>query len=237
MFRTFVAGLVALGCLAWSEVPRARADNLGLSLGVVAKLGGGGNYLPPPSEKPPFAAPFDDGVGGYGIAGGVAVDVRLLRGLLGVETGFIVDALKNWSKYEPTGNAGPELSLGWSSTDLRVPLLLSVGTPGEGTRLSFGTGPEFVVPMGTDFELEIERAGFFQDAMYRYEVEAETHVNWLFNFGLASPVGPVRVTFDLRFALNLAVPDTYAERVFNGALVTQHSMDLRLLLGVGYDLL
>lgn len=216
-------------------VQHAQADDLGLSLGLVAKAGAGANYLPAPSGTPMIAGPFDDGVGGYGIAGGLAVDARLFKGLLGVESGLIIDAVTDWSKYEPAGNAGPELSLGWSTTELRIPLLVSVGTPGDGTRLSFGTGPEFVVPLSATYEIEVERGVF--GSGYNFDAESETHVNWLVNLGIASPLGPLRATFDVRFAYNLGVPDTYAERLNGGQVKTLHAMDLRLLVGLGYDLL
>lgn len=101
--------------------------------------------------------------------------------------------------------------------------------------MAFGIGPEFVFPLSA--------SGTAGDAPgsqnFIPNAEGQTHVNWLVNLGLAVPVGPVRVSFDLRFAYNLATPATYAERYDRTSqnLVAVHEMDIRLILGVGYDIL
>ena len=195
-----------------------------------AKLGVGGNYLSSPSPKPTASLPFDDGVGGFGVGGGIFGEARFLDGHIGAELGFIFDSSTNWSKYTVNGT---DFNPGWSALDLRMPVLINAGTSDAGTRVAVGTGPEFAFPLSASGEIT---GGGVNRTL---TTNTSTHVNWLVNLGLSTPVGPVKVTFDVRFAYNLATPTTYAERynVVSFTVVPQHEMDLRLLIGVAYDVL
>lgn len=197
---------------------------------VGVKFGVGGNYLPAPDKPAGASYFFDDGVGGVGFGGGFYSQARVLDGLLGLELGFIFDSSNNWSKYTLNGN---DFEPAWTTLEMRMPLLFSVGTPGEGTRVSFGTGPEFAFPLSAS----TEAPGPFPTTG---TVATETHVNWLINLGLAVPVSVVKVSFDLRFGYNLGLPSNNYERASGSVpsyyVLAEHALDLRLLLGVGYDL-
>jgi hypothetical protein len=225
--------LILLGVALGSAPASAEDSAYHVTAGV--KLGAGGNFLGAPDDKPATTLPFDDGVGGWGLGGGVFGEIRILRGHLGAELGLIFDSSHNWSELT-YGNA-LEYRLGWSATDLRIPLLINAGTGDQGTRLAIGTGPEFVVALGADGKVEnTSGTAPFPVAL---NASSESHVNWAFNAGLAAPVGPVKLTFDIRFALNLSAPDQYADRydAFSGTVTAVHRMDLRLLLGVAYDVI
>jgi hypothetical protein len=213
----------------------AQAEDRAYQVTVGGKLGVGGNFLGAP-EDPPAGNPFfDDGVGGWGIGGGIFGEARFLDGHLGAEIGLLFDSVHNWSKL--TVNNAIDYRLGWTGTDLRLPILINGGTSNEGTRLAFGTGPEFVFPLGYEPISEVDSGPNIPFAAFT--TEGKTHVNWVFNAGLAAPVGPVKLTFDIRFALNLQNLDQYADRVEYTPLgvTAMHRMDLRLLLGVAYDVL
>lgn len=223
----------ALGMMSVWSAGSAGAQQLGpLALGV--KLGAGGNMLLEPDDKAsvPVGA-FDDGVGGYGITGGFYAELRLLDGLLAVESGLMFDTVNNWSQLDLFG---VEYELGWTSNSLRIPLLVSVGTPGSGTRVSLGTGFELVLPLGASQQFSVERGSGGAGGSLLTGAETETQGNWLVNLGLASPVGPLRLSFDVRFALNLSPPSNYADRYDSGTVLAEHGMDLRLLLGLAYEL-
>jgi hypothetical protein len=230
---------LALACGVFLAVILARvpaqAEGRPYQVTVGGKLGVGGNFLGAPSDPPAGTLPFDDGVGGWGLGGGVFGEARFFKGHLGAEIGLLFDSSHNWSKLT-VGNA-IDYRLGWKATDLRLPILVNAGTSNEGTRLAFGTGPEFVFPLGTTAVSEVDSGPAV--APLPLNAEGKTHVNWVFNAGLAAPIGSVKLTFDIRFALNLQNLDQYADRYdfFSSTVVAMHRMDLRLLFGVAYDVL
>jgi hypothetical protein len=205
-------------------------------LTVGGKLGVGGNFLPAPDDPPAGGSqPFDDGVGGWGIGGGIFSEVRFFDGHLGAELDLLIDSSHNWSKL--TINT-TDYKLGWAATDLRMPILINAGTSNKGTRLAFGTGPEFVFALGADGKSEVASGPNFP--FPNFDAKGKTHTNWAFNAGLGLPIGPVRVTFDVRFSLNLQSQSKYADRFENTlppSVVAMHRMDLRLLIGVAYDVI
>lgn len=205
------------------------ASDSGMALAFGLKIGGGGNLLPTP-DPAPMGLPFDDGVGGYAFTVGGYAELRILDGLVGFQTGLLFDFVTNLSELStPTGDQ----TWGWSATDLRVPILVQIGTPGEGTRLYATTGPEVVLGMSA------ERTS---DTFGPLAVQSDTHANWLVGIGLASPISVLRLSFDIQFAYNLGAKGTYAERVSGSApfgtlsVQGQHAMDLRLLIGAAYGL-
>lgn len=215
---------------------RARAEDSWYQVTAGAKLGVGGNFLPAPDDAPAGSPPFDDGVGGWGLGGGIFGEARFFNGHLGAEIGLLVDSSHNWSKLT-IGNA-IDYRLGWKATDLRLPLLINAGTSNDGTRLAFGTGPEFVFSLAADPTSEVTSG---PDVPFpAFDATGKTHVNWAFNAGLGVPLGRLRLTFDVRFALNLQNLDSYADRYEFTAppnVVAMHRMDLRFLFGVAYDVI
>lgn len=197
------------------------------------KAGGGGNYLGEPSNRPAVSLPFDDGAGGWGAGVGPYVQGAILDGLLSLELGLIVDWGYNWSQYT-LGQTDYEL--GWDFTTMRIPIMFEVGTPGEGTRLSLGTGPELAVGMGA--KGKVDGANMSQ----RFPATGEGGTHWAFNLGIEAPFKMLRLSFDVHYTLNLDSVKDYRERVaFVGnsgipvSVLAKHDMDLRLLLGVAYD--
>jgi hypothetical protein len=236
--RACLAGSVLL-VLLFAGVP-ARAEDSFYQLTAGAKLGAGGNYLGKPDDPPAGGSlPFDDGVGGWGLGGGIFSEVRFFNGHLGAELDLLIDSSHNWSKLS-VGNT-VDYKLGWSATDLRMPILVNAGTSNEGTRVAFGTGPEFVFALGAKPTSEVTSGPNvpFPD----FDAKAKTHVNWAFNLGLAAPVGRLKLTFDVRFALNLNKQAKYADRWDLASLTSPPSvvamtrMDLRLLVGIAYDVI
>lgn len=224
--------------LVLAKIP-ARAEDSFYQLTAGAKLGVGGNYLGAPDDPPAGGSlPFDDGVGGWGLGGGIFSEVRFFNGHLGAELDLLIDSSHNWSKLS-IGNT-LDYKLGWSATDLRMPVLVNVGTSNEKTRLAFGTGPEFVFALGAKPTSEVTSGP--NVPFNAFDAKTKTHVNWAFNLGLAAPVGRVKLTFDIRFTLNLNSQSKYADRwdISPGgtpSVVAMHRMDLRLLLGVAYDVI
>ena len=231
--RGFACALLVAAILA--NAP-ARAEESPYQLTVGAKLGAGGNFLGAPDDPPAGTLPFDDGVGGWGIGGGIFSEARFLNGHLGAEIGLLIDSSHNWSKL--TISNAIDYQLGWNATDLRLPVLVNVGTNNEGTRLALGTGPEFAFSLGADATSEVTSG---PDVPFpAFDAKGKTHVNWAFNAGLGLPIGRLRLTFDIRFALNLQSPDKYADRYELGtppSVIALHRMDLRFLIGLGYDLI
>ena len=196
---------------------------------VGAKLGVGGNYLAAPDNPLMQSGYFDDGAGGFGIGGGIFGEARFLNGHLGAELGFIFDSSSNTSKYTFNGN---DVNPGWSALDMRMPVLINAGTSDESLRLAIGTGPEFAFPLSASGNVSSSAGDVSIPS------RTQTHVNWLINLGLAAPLGPVKLSFDIRFAYNLGMPSNYADRYnLTTGVLAQHQMDLRLLFGVAYDVL
>lgn len=200
------------------------------------KFGGGGNYLSTPTNRPLTPQPFDDGAGGWGAAIGPYVQGTILDGLLSLETGFIFDWGYNWSKFTLNNT---DYEFGFEFSTLRIPLMLELGTPGEGTRLSVGTGPEFAIGRGSKGRVD---PGVPPTQYTSFPAHGEGGTLWAFNVGAEVPFKMLRITFDIHYTMNLDSQSDYAKRVglspgggLTPDVLAKHDMDLRLLLGVGYD--
>ena len=228
----------------------AQAGDLGkVQMTVGAKAGASGNYLTEPDNGPAgFSAPFEEGAGGWGGGGGLFAETRFLKGHLGLETGMAFDFARNKSTI--TYNNTVETEWGWKQLQMRIPLLIQGGTgdtKGK-PRFAVGVGPEFVIPLSTKPHFDITEGeqfvpddSFFTD---NFTTRDKVTVNLLANIGVGIPVGPVRLTFDLRYAYGLGMPKDYDDRVdnlvasssgFGVDVLARYNMDLRVLLGVGYD--
>ena len=230
----------------------AQAGELGkIQLTVGAKGGASGNYLNEPDNGPEFVAgPFEEGAGGWGGGGGIFAEARFLKGHLGFETGMNFDWMRNKSTIDiSVGGVNIETEWGWKQMQMRIPFLLQGGTSDQKgkPRFAVGIGPEIVVPLSSSPISDVTQGaefvpdGFFSDD---FTVIDKTYVNFLANIGVGIPVGPVRITFDLRYALGLGMPKEYDERVpeftpsamgYTTEVLARYNMDLRVLLGVGYD--
>jgi hypothetical protein len=237
---------LAVGALLFPQ--SAEAGDLGkVQLTVGAKGGASGNFLSEPDNGPAgVAAPFEEGAGGWGGGGGLFAETRFLKGHLGVETGLAFDFARNKSTI--TWNDTVETEWGWKQLQLRVPLLIQGGTSDQKDkpRFAVGVGPEFVIPVSSKPHFAITEGEAFIDESFfadGFTVNDKAYVNFLANIGLGIPVGPVRLTFDLRYALGLGLGKDYDERVdfeplanpIQTDVLARYNMDLRVLLGVGYD--
>jgi len=220
---------------AGDDVPQdgATREKFPLRLLVALKGGGGGNYQNVPDQPPPSSRPFDDGAGGWGAMLGVTVQATAFKGLLGLEMGLLYDWGHTWSKFT-FNNADTEW--GYEFSTMRFPLLLEVGTPGEGSRLSFGTGPEFA--FGGDAEV-VATSDDFGGVNDTRATGGQGSTFWIFNLGAELGVEDyLAVTFDIHYAMNLDAESVYVDRFDNPndpfTLQAKNDHELRLMLGVGY---
>ena len=227
--------------------PSDEALFFGWSAGV--KGGFGGNYLTPPDDVPLGLgdAPLADGAGGFGGGGGIAGEFRALWGHLGLEIDILFDRQKNWASI--TYNNVVETDWITRATSLRVPILLEGHLDGPMVRASLGIGPEFVVGLAADTDVEVTEggqyvtAGDLADIRSRFSARTATDTYLAVALGFAIKVWVLNITIDLRYAYNLTQPDAYLDRAAITAdstgwtidTVASSTMDGRVLLGVSYD--
>jgi hypothetical protein len=224
----------------------------GASLGL--KGGFGGNYLSKPDNTLPGTLPFDGGAGGIGGGGGIYTEFRILWDHLGLEVDFLFDRSKNWCNIEYNGLVDTDWI--YHQTALRIPVLLKGALSKGITRASLGIGPEFVVGLAAETDIEVNEGeqylGPGGTAALRsiYSASTQTDVFLAFDLGLAFLVWNLAITVDLRYAYNLTQPKDYEDRVeldssldpttnewqLNQATTAaSNSMDLRLMLGISYE--
>lgn len=197
------------------------------------KGGGGGNYQNVPDQPPVGARPFDDGAGGWGAIVGVTVQATVFKGLLGLEMGLLYDWGHTWSKFT-FNNADTEW--GYEFSTMRFPLLLEIGTPGEGSRLAFGTGPEFGFGGDAKVVATSDDVGGVNNTA---STGGQGSTFWVFNLGAELAVEDfLAVTFDIHYAMNLDAESVYNDRFDNPndpfTLQAKNDHELRLMLGIGY---
>lgn len=221
----------------------------GVSLGVKGAFGG--NFVTDPDNAPPGAIIFDDGAGGIGGGGGLYTEFRILNGHLGLEFDLIFEKNKNWSSI--TFSNVVETDWIFTFNAVRIPLLLEGSVESESVRGSLGIGPEFVVGTGASTDIEVTEGDQYLDEDGRQGLEAtadrftaskQTDTYICFGLGLAIKVWKLAITIDMRYAYNLTQPSEYDDRVeYSGSqtepdveTIASNSMDLRILLGVAYEL-
>jgi hypothetical protein len=241
----FCAAAAADGADAKTPAGGSSRPFFGLSAG--AKGSFGGNYLTPPDDVPPGALLYDDGAGGVGGGGGLYVELRALRGHLGLELDVLFEGNKNWSNIE--FNDVVKTDWIYRFKTVRVPLLLEGSVENDLVRGSLGFGPEFVVGTGASTGIEVTEGGAYVDAASldaqrdRFTAAPQTDTFLCAAFGLGFKVWRLVISLDLRYAYNVTQPKGYLDRLRiagTGAdaeqeVVASSTMDLRLLLGVGYD--
>lgn len=192
------------------------------------KAGGGGSYQTKPTRGlgAVGSQPLDDGAGGWAAIIGVTVQATILEGLVGLQIGLLNDWGYSWSEYS-VGNTDTEW--GYEYSTWRFPLLLQLGTPGKGNRVSIGTGPEFafggdatVIAESTNGGLNMTIPAIDQGGTF-----------WVFNLGAELDVAQVLVlNFDIHYAMNLGTDDDYHTPFADFPAKNDH--ELRLMLGLGY---
>jgi hypothetical protein len=219
----------------------------GWSAGIKGAIGG--NYLAPPEDVPAGLgdAPLADGAGGFGGGGGIAGEFRALWGHLGLEVDVLFDRQKNWASI--TYSSVVETDWIVRATSLRIPVLLEGYLDGPLVRVSLGLGPEFVVGLAADTDVEITEGGSYvpaadlADIRSRFAAHPATDTYLAVALGFAIKVWVLNVTIDLRYAYNLTQSDAYLDRAKIAAdstgwtidTVASSTMDGRILLGVSYD--
>ncbi len=221
----------------------------GVSLG--AKGCFGGNFVTSPDNAPAWALVYDDGAGGIGGGGGLYTEFRILKGHLGLEFDLIFEHNKNWSSI--TFNNVLETDWIFTFNAVRMPLLLEGSLESESVRGSLGVGPEFVVGTGAATDIQVTEGSQYLDedglqalqaSRNRFTASKQTDTYICFGLGLAIKVWKLAVTIDMRYAYNLTQPSEYDDRVeYSGSTtepdvetIASNSMDLRILLGVAYEL-
>jgi hypothetical protein len=166
----------------------------------------GGNFVTNPDNAPAWALIYDDGAGGIGGGGGLYTEFRILKGHLGLEFDLIFEKNKNWSSI--TFSNVVETDWIFTFNAVRV----------------------------DENELQASRN--------RFTASKQTDTYICFGLGLAIKVWKLAITIDMRYAYNLTQPSEYDDRVkYSGSTtepdvetIASNSMDLRILLGVAYEL-
>lgn len=246
---TLAAALVAAGGAAGAAEGGGGAPAkpfFGVSAGL--KGGIGGNYLTEPEDVyPPGAILYDDGAGGFGGGGGLYAEFRLLWGHLGLELDVLFEGNKNWSEVEFSNVVDTDWIYRFQT--VRLPLLLEGSVENDLMRGSLGLGPEFVVgtKSGTDIQVtdggEYVEEGAVAALEEGFRSKDQTDTFLCVGVGMAFKVWKLAISLDLRYAYNLTQPKDYQDRTalepagdgFTAEVVASSTMDLRILLGIAYE--
>ncbi|MFO8074358.1 MAG: hypothetical protein R6V85_21045 [Polyangia bacterium] len=247
MYRTCLftglAALFAFPALA-ADGEENDPDFFGYSAGLKGSIGG--NYLTVPEDVPPGFGElaFADGAGGFGGGGGIALEFRVLEGHLGLELDMLFEKSRNWASI--TYSEVVETDWIYSFTSMRIPILLEGSLENDTVRASIGVGPEFVVGLSCETEIEVTEGSQYvvgQDLDSFLSAEDANDTFITAGLGFAFKVWMLSIDLDLRYAYNLTQPENYLDRVEiqgsgnNTSINTtaSHTMDARILLGVSYE--
>lgn len=254
MQRTSIA-ILALVLLATFTATAGAQDKtntapkfFGISAGLKGSIGG--NYLTDPANVPPhdssISLVYEDGAGGLGGGGGLYTEFRILRGHLGLEFDVLFEGNKNWSSIEYSGAVDTDWIYRFNT--VRLPLLLEGSLEGETTRVSLGLGPEFVVGTKASTDIEVTdgaqyvEPGTLDQPRNNFKARKQTDTFLCVGLGLAFKVWQLAITLDLRYAYNLTQAKDYMERMSYSDdyqsmnVVASSTMDMRLLLGIAYEM-
>jgi hypothetical protein len=203
---------------------------------------GGQEYIVDPDYYPSF---------GLGGTVGLALDIRAM-GIVGLETGLHLsfDNAKGWNDLKVNGQVATRINQEQSTTSMRIPLLLKVGSPDGTVKPALGLGVEFVVQSDSTIEYSEEKragqlgAGELERLQARNQIEPSSYTLGVVSLGLEIDFGNLRMPIELRAAYNLGYDDGFAERVrvegdnpnnavfyYNGA----YQGHFGLFLGLVYD--
>jgi len=228
-----------------------------MSLAVGAKVSFGGNLWTSSKNVPSWPlVPFDGSAGGWAAGGGLQIDLRILWGYLGLEFDVLIERSTMWTEITHSmieNNFESEWAttkwfIDW--TNVRLPLLLKAYAPIGWARFTIAIGPEFVVGTGANAQfsyLQLDSDAdpvFLQEATdagtKNFHAKVQTDTYLCVGLGLFFPLGKTAINFDVRYAYNFTQPRDYEDRANvdeNGAhFVASSSMDLRLMLGISYNL-
>lgn len=207
-----------------------------------AKMTVGGNIWTHPSDTPPDTdIGFSETRGGWGIGGGVSGEIIFVK-YIGLMTEFLFEKNYLWENDTIYKN-GYEIDFTpkASAVFLRIPILIRGYLPLPGIRLSIGLGPEFVVPLSSSATLEKARTVITPKDMFKVKTKTSTMLTM--DFGMAIHIwNGLIVPINIRGSYNLTQPKSWLDRVDlhpgneGFTLLYQNSWDLRLLLGLGYNL-
>ena len=239
-----VTCVALIGADAARAAEEAAVDNpfFGLSLG--AKGAVGGNIWSEPEQSPAWALLYDETAGGWGGGGGLYVEFRLLWGHLGLELDLLFERNRLMNRITFNEVLETDWLVDWTS--LRIPLLLEGSLGGDATRVSFGMGPEFVVGLAAETDLVLNDGppgssdADLAEPRGNFHARKQTDAFLCLGVGLAFKVWKLAITVDLRYSHNMTQPAKYLERLeFVGdeiTMIASSSSDIRLLLGIAYEL-
>jgi hypothetical protein len=217
-------------------------DFFGLSLG--AKGAVGGNVWTKPETRPTWALLYDDTAGGWGGGGGLYAELRVLWGHLGLEVDLLFERNRLMNRITFNDVYETDWLVEWTS--VRIPLLLEGSLEGDRTRVSLGLGPEFVVGLNAETDLVLNDGppgssnADLAEPRGNFHARKQTDTYLCVDLGLAIKVWKLAITIDLRYSHNLTQPSKYLDRLeFVGdeiTMIASSSVDLRLLLGIAYEL-
>lgn len=246
--------LIAIILLLVSASGAAQTSNVVMTVGLKGAVGG--NHMnaqdsPAGDDEIQYfddgGAPFEGDVVGSGGGGGIFGEVRFWREHLGIELDLLLDMNRARCTVAQTSSVDVDYILTYSM--LRVPLLLKAAFQSGATRIGVGIGPEFRLGLTATPALEVVNGDNFQwerqleawKSQYSAQKHNDVAIAW--DVAFAFSIQHWEITVDLRVAHVLTYPETFEERVdMQGdrrepivSVLSTHSMDGRVLLGVAYS--
>lgn len=254
MFRRAVLPVVLIAVTTvWSS--RADASWGGVfDLEFGLKAMGGYDHWTKPNDGPYDTldqdVAFSNVRGGYGVGGGLYVQMRFFK-YLGLEIDFLFEEDLIWEH--------PLAGLDWQTTarrlNLRLPILVQAILPLPGVRLALGIGPEFVVPLKTWAEQSDVPTGM-RDIKFQSDAPTTTRLTFGLNIAIKLWRG-ITLPIDLRASYDPGQPKDWSDRVsvpdscaagdwracgddlYDPAIGykvhQRNTWDFRMLLGLGFD--
>jgi hypothetical protein len=219
-----------------------RAEAMPFWLGIGIRAGGGGNILLKPTGARPLSsvdmAPFEDGGGGLAGGGGAFLEMRWIRGHMGLELGAWNERNRTWATVDardPLGNTVTGNKVIYYYSVAHLPILLKFYLLKGQHRVSFGLGPEFTIGLkSTHIELQSDLA------ISNLRVKTENDILAAVVIGWGIKYGDWVVGLDLKSTYNVTQPREYNERVTARAegfqVIGSHTIDFRLMFSLMYEM-
>lgn len=225
-------------CLTSPVARAAEGDSKQWSAGAQTLLGGslyGAPDNPPPGYE---GLGFVEEAGGFSWGIGAYGEFRPIR-YFGLSLGLGYDRIR--LQRDVTYNNVVDTTESVTASNLRLGLLAKGIVPGPFGRAWLGLGPEFLVPLSADADIEVTGGQQFAPANLSDLISAKTASSTLLTFGLGLvfDAGPVEIPFDLRASRNLSEDSDWADRVNANPTTLEYevtaraSWDFRLGVGVG----
>jgi len=229
--ETVWTSALALLLVATWAVPAPAA--IEISAGI--KGMGGVNVWTKPSSTPAgVSIAFTKTRAGYGTGGGLFAQAAFLK-YLAAEFDILLEYDALWEDQD-WGGASTRTRA--NTTNLRLPLLVKGILPLPGLSLSFGIGPEFVIPVSKSASLSVPAN---VTNVFKFKVRTKTSVMLTMDLGadIDLPLG-LFLPVSIRASYNMTQPSKWGDRVANDSaaqiwsLLYQNSWDFRILVGLGY---